>query len=227
MRLLIVDDVPSVVAPVVDLFTSPLWSISTARSLTEAKKTIGPRTKQWHCWILDIALGEHESGLELLRYRPDFKFAVVLSGLHSMSLSADAVKRGARNVLDKHPDNFDTLYNEVCLNAALACTLTTTPQQYLPVFSHLQTDFMTDIDQWAEKACYTVRSLERICTQHTRLPPRKAMRLFYGLYYILWYGDPAFPMKPAPGVPGPQPGDVSYLKSCAATVVKHTLLAAR
>ena len=155
VSLLIVDDEKTVLSSVAALFSSPLWSITTAATLGGARRALGRPAKPWHCWILDVALGEHENGLELLRIRPDFKFTIVLSGLQSMTISADAMKLGATTVLDKNPDNFDALYNQACLNAALAYLFTTVPDQYFSIFSHLASSVMTDIVQWTEKSCYS------------------------------------------------------------------------
>ncbi len=130
VKLLILDDNASLCKSLRAIFASPLFNISTATSLDQANWIIGKPNNQWHCWIVDVDLGGGQNGLDIFKQRPKFPFAIVLSGLRSMGISSDAMKLGARIVLDKTPDSFDKLYDEVCKNAALGYVLSgkSTPQ---------------------------------------------------------------------------------------------------
>jgi ActR/RegA family two-component response regulator len=187
INLLIVDDDRHVIDSLADVFTSPLFTIKTVASLDEAYGAIGALPHLWHCWIVDIDLGQGASGLELLKRYPQFPFSVMLSGLRSMALAADAIKLGARGVMDKDPSQIDRFYDEVCKTAALGYVLKGKSTPHLDLFLLLQDPEVISIEQWAEKASIPLRQLQRVCETHSSLTPRLALALFRTVYYLLWH----------------------------------------
>ena len=119
INLLVVDDYPVMRNAIVDLFSSPLFNISTASSAEEARETIA-RKKEWHSWVLDISLEEQYSGIELLAEYPNYPFTVVLSGLRSMSVASRAMELGAYKVYDKDPKRLPELHGDLCKLAAIS-----------------------------------------------------------------------------------------------------------
>ena len=185
VNLLIVDDDRNVIDSLVGVFASPLFNIKTVTALGEAYNVIGASPDQWHCWIVDIDLGQGNSGLELLKRYPQFPFSVMLSGLRSMSLAADAVKLGARCVMDKDASLLDRFYDEVCKTASLGYVLKGKPTPNLDLFLLLQDPEVATIEQWAEKASIELRQLQRMCEIHSSLTPHLALALYRTVYYLL------------------------------------------
>lgn len=185
VNLLIVDDDCNVINSLVDVFVSPLFNIKTVASLDEAYNVIGACPDRWHCWIIDIHLDQGGSGLELLRRYPQFPFSVMLSGLRSMTLAADAMKLGARCVMDKDAALLDRFYDEVCKTAGLGYVLKGKPTPHLDLFLLLQDPEVVTIEQWAEKASIQHRQLQRMCKIHSSLTPHLALALYRTVYYLL------------------------------------------
>ena len=184
INLLVVDDYAEMGNVIVELFSSPLFNSTLAFSAGEARGII-PKTDRWHCWVLDIAMEEEESGLQLLNENHHFPFVVILSGIRSMNIASRAMQLGAFKVFDKDPQLFPTLHEDVCSLAALAYILKGTGTKYLSLFNHLTLSTISSTETWANKACLTVRQLERICSLHTHLTPRFIPSLFYTLRLLL------------------------------------------
>jgi len=185
VKLLVIDDDSHARASLTDLFSSPLFSVSTTASLDEAYTIVGTTPENWHCWIVDIDLAKGQSGLQLLKRYPNYSFAVVLSGLRSMVLAGDAIKLGARSVVDKAPTHIDRLVNDVCKTAALGYVLGGKPTPQLDIFLSLQDDSVTSIEIWAERLNIPVRQLYRICEIYPPLTPHYALALYRSIYCLL------------------------------------------
>jgi ActR/RegA family two-component response regulator len=195
VNLLVIDDDSKTRASLKDLFNSPLFTISTAANLDESFAIIGSSPEKWHCWIVDIDLAKGQSGLQLLKCFPNFPYAVVLSGLRSMALAGDAIKLGARSVVDKAPAHINRLIDDVCKTAALGYVLRGKPTPQLDVFLLLQDDSVTSIEIWADRLNMPVRHLYRICEVHPPLTPHYALALYRSIYFLLRYAPGEQPEK--------------------------------
>jgi DNA-binding NarL/FixJ family response regulator len=166
------------------MFSSQLFNIVMASTITQARTIINAAQTPWHCWILDIMIGE-EDGLTLLEMYPNYPYIIMLSGLRSMTRATEALQKGALTVFDKNPSSLDLLYDEVCRVAAIGFILGGKKTQYLSVFSILKEHKIETAQQWAHKAFITERQLERICSIHSPLTPRLIIPLFYALFHFL------------------------------------------
>jgi CheY-like chemotaxis protein len=184
INLLVVDDYPDMGTILTDLFSSPLFKPTLATSAARAREIIS-KTDPWHCWILDIALEEEDSGLQILSENPHFPFVVMLSGIKSMNVASHAMQLGAFKVYDKEPDLLPRLHQDVCSLAAISYILRGAGTKYLSLFMHLVQSEIDSTETWANKACLTVRQLERICSMHSHLTPRFIPSLFYTLRLLL------------------------------------------
>jgi CheY-like chemotaxis protein len=184
INLLVVDDYPEMGQVLVDIFSSPLFKPTLVASANRAREVI-TKTDPWHCWILDIALEEEDSGLQLLAENPNFPYIIMLSGIRSMNIASRAMQLGAFKVFDKEPDLFPKLHHDVCGLAALSYILSGTGTKYLSLFLHLMNSDIDSTETWAKKACLTIRQLERICSMHSHLTPRFIPSLFYTLRMLL------------------------------------------
>lgn len=188
INILVVDDDQSQLFVHKEMLNGPLSNVRTCSSLQEAQQYIREASFAWHCWVLDIDLGSGKSGLELLDSRANFPFVIVLSGLRSMKIGSDALRRGAMSVFDKGSLDVNGLYGEICRIAALGYLLEGKGTQYLSTFSILKDFGITDIEAWANKACITIRQLQRICAMHSSLTPKNAIILYNSLFYLLIRG---------------------------------------
>ena len=184
INLLIVDDFPVMQKSIVDLFASPLFNITTAASACEARTSINGK-KVWHCWVLDISMEEKYSGIDLLAEYRQYPFAVILSGLRSMSAASRAMELGAYKVFDKDPQLLPVLHKEVCKLSAISYILNGAGTKYLSLFSLLSQMKIDTAEVWASNGYMTVRQLERICSMHSHLTPRFIIPLYYTLQLLL------------------------------------------
>lgn len=191
VNLLVIDDEPIILDAVIGIFSSPLFNITTGSTLQEAYKIINKTEVPWHCWILDINIEREEDGFEILKKYPKFPFAIMLSGLQSMTIASKAMKSGAIGVFDKDPSSLDLLHDGVCKVASMGFILGGKGGQYLPQFELLMTNHIKNSEEWANLACISVRQLERICAIHSPLTPRFIISLYYTLYFSLTGGSPA------------------------------------
>lgn len=185
VNLLVIDDEPLILDAVIGIFSSPLFNITTGSTLQEAYKIINKTEVPWHCWILDINIEREEDGFEILKKYPKFPFAIMLSGLRSMTIASKAMQCGAIGVFDKEPASLDLLYDGVRKIASLGFLLGGKGSQYLQHFQLLMTNQIKNPEEWANLACISVRQLERICAIQSSLSPRLALSLFYTLYCFL------------------------------------------
>ena len=218
VHLLIVDDDYHILKSLENNFTSPLFKISCSDTYNEALSLTLNRDITWHCWILDIDLGENRSGLEIMKCSPQFPFVIVLSGLQSMNTAAEAVRQGALTVFDKTPDTLEKLYDATCRIAALGYLLGGKPTQYLPVYRLLTGNIITSIEEWAEKADLSLRQLHRITRMHQVDTPKASLSLYYGLYYQLFKGYSRDSGKTPPGADS---SHELFFSSCLTYCEKH------
>jgi ActR/RegA family two-component response regulator len=220
INLLIVDDSPHIRDSLVNAFISPLFNIAAADTLAAAEKTIATRTK-WHCWLLDIDLARGQSGLTILKSHKDFPFSMVLSGLRSMNLAADAMKLGALGVFDKDPEKLEEVYHEVCKISALGYVLGGKPTQHFDAFILLANDCsIATVEAWAEKANVTQRHLQRICSLNTTAVPLYTIWLMRAIYYLLWNVPSSYEKELKNPRCGPDPQQEDFYLSCIENLVK-------
>jgi len=142
------------------------------------------RKAPWHCWILDLDMGKGSIGLDLLRRIVNFPFVIVLSGLRSMTLASDCIREGALSVFDKDPESIGLLCDHVCKVSALGYLLNGNKTQYFPTYKLLMGNEISTPQQWADRACLTLRQLFRICRLHPVRSPRHSICLYRTLYYL-------------------------------------------
>ncbi len=136
--------------------------------------------KPWHCWVIDIDLGNGPGGIDLLRLHNRFPFAVVVSGLDDMEAAAEAMKAGARDVLRKGSNGLGPrVTHTIFRKAALGFVLRGMRAQCPPEFLLLRENVITSVQEWAGRACKSVRQVENICSLCTGLSPERAMALYY------------------------------------------------
>ncbi|MBD3321220.1 MAG: response regulator [Chitinivibrionales bacterium] len=185
INILLVDDMPMVIDFYSSAFKSPLINLHTASSFDQANAIIHSATEPWHCWLLDVDLGNGQNSLDIIKANPDFPFILVLSGLQLMNTASEAMKCGALNVFDKSPEIAPGLINEVCGIAALGYILGGKKTQYLNTYMLLHKEVISSLEEWAQKACVTDRQLRRICALHPFANPSTIRPLYYSLLYIL------------------------------------------
>ncbi len=199
INLLIVDDDRHILKSLENNFSSPLFKITCIDSICDALSATRDQTREWHCWILDIDLGENRSGLEIMQASPHYTFVLVLSGLQSMKIAAEAMEQGALAVYDKDPDSLERLYDKTCRIAALGKLLGGKPTQYLPVYLLLTDSIITSVEEWADKAHLSLRQLQRITGMHPVDTPKASLSLYCSLYYRLFQGNSTESRKLPPG----------------------------
>lgn len=215
INLLVVDDNLHILSSIERTFGSPVFSKTMIGSYDDALNLVRSGSN-WHCWILDLDLGENHSGIDLMKAGAKFPFVIIMSGLQSMQMAAEAVNQGAMAVFDKNPDFFQQLYDETCRTAALGYVLGGKHSQYLDTYRLLGASTVKTPEEWAEKACVTLRQLHRICDLHPIGTPKATLSMFYTMYTLLFKGQspfadllpPVFKME-----------DEGYIKEC----VSYTL----
>ena len=188
INLLLVDSDKKYLEFLESTFTSPLFNIKKVSSLQPALAAIRKSNDFWHCWVVDVALGEHNEGLTLLKKYRGFPFTIVWSGLGSMTIASEAIHLGAMNVFDKSRKYIDLFSKEVCKVAALGYILQGKNSKYLPYFLLLKEAHFKNRERWANRACVSIRQLERVCASHSSLTTRYLLSLYYSLYYLLLRG---------------------------------------
>jgi hypothetical protein len=211
VNLLVVDDDLHILSALETIFMSPVFTKTMIKSYDDAVMAMRPENKAWHCWVLDIDLGENRSGIDLMKAGHWFPFVIIMSGLQSMCVAAEAVNEGAMAVFDKSPDFFQPLFDETCRTAVLGYLLGGKHSQYLATYRLLGASFIKTPEEWAEKACVTLRQLHRICELHPCGTPKTTMSLFYTLYMLLLKGRPPF-TDALPQVFRPE--DAGHIKEC-------------
>lgn len=210
VNLLVVDDNRHILSSIERTFGSPVFRKTMIESYDDAVNFIKSGSN-WHCWILDIDLGENHSGIDLMKAWPRFPFVIIMSGLQSMHAAAEAVNHGAMAVFDKNPDFFQRIYDETCRTATLGFVLGGKHSQYLDTYRLLGTSLVKTPEAWAEKACVTLRQLHRICDLHPIGTPKATLSMFYTLYTLLFKGQLPFADLLPPMF---KQEDTGYIKDC-------------
>jgi len=185
VNLLILDDDEIIRESLVKKFSSPLFNTVPARSLDQAFEAIGVTLTGWHCLIVDLDLGKKASGLTLFRKFPGYPFAIILSGLRSMTMAAEAMHLGACAIVDKDPSALETLYSKVLETAALGFVLNGRSSPHMDTFRLLQDSTIDSVDAWANRSGVTLRKLYRICEVHPPLTPHFALALYRSICFLL------------------------------------------
>ncbi len=185
INLLIIDDDESYLDTMEKMFSSPLFNVTKVLNQNRVSREVNNSNNRWHCWILDVAIGESEDGLHILKSNQHFPFTIVFSGLQSMTIASKAMEIGAINVFDKSPDYIELFFDEVCKTAALGYVLNGKQTKHLSCFKLLKNSMFTNCDNWAKESCVSIRQLERICSLNTHLTPRYVIPLYYSIYYLL------------------------------------------
>jgi hypothetical protein len=212
VNLLLVDDDRHVLKSLSRNFTSPAFALTSYDSFTDAIRSLRRSDgAPWHCWVLDMDLGEGKTGIDIMKTDGHFPYILILSGLQSMRVAAEAVKQGALAVFDKDPDSFERLYDETCKIAALGYLLGGKATQYLPTYRLLCDTPLRSPDEWAEKACVSLRQLHRICDIHPIDNPKGTISLFYALYLLLWKGKTPYSDELPASI---KPSQVEFYTEC-------------
>jgi len=214
INLLVVDDDPYLLSSLVDLFSSPAFNVVSAATLDHARAVQSKVKGGWHCWVLDIDLGMGGSGLGLIKENPGYPFALVLSGLRSMSVASEALALGALKAFDKDPRSLDALFAEVCEVAAMGFVLRGKQTKNLPVFMLLRDPSVRTVNDWAEKAHITMRQLARICEAHQSIHAREYIALYNTCLHFLSIGGDSNKSRASSSY-------VSFLEDCFEYTSSH------
>lgn len=223
ISILLVDDESGQRDLIQTILDSSLIKITPASSLNEARKIIRGSTAPWNCWIIDLNLGRNQSGLSLLEESNSFPFIIVMSGLGSMQISCEATKKGALEVFDKKPQNLLTEFVDKAYRvASLGYLLNGKRTDYLATFLCLKDSVLHTAPEWADKACISIRYLEKLCNLHVGLAPRYALPYFYALCCSL-YTETTFGAKKfaQPWMARFEPQHHEFLQSCIDFVQEH------
>jgi hypothetical protein len=186
INLLIVEDDGSLLSMLKRAFSLPYVNVVEASSMKKAQVAIARPGVVWHCWIVDMRLGENENaGMELIENHGRFPFSVVYSGLGSMERAAGALQKGAAAVIDKGPATFDKLIGEVCSLMPLGVLCNGTIRKKKECLFLLKNHTIKNPKEWADKAMVTIRQIENVSINATGIPPSFSIPFYYGLRYLL------------------------------------------
>jgi hypothetical protein len=189
INLLIVEDEPTLLSMLRETFSLPYIKIVRASSMNGAKKAIRKHGAVWHCWIVDMCLGDRENaGTSLIEEHDGFPFAIIYSGLGSMEGAAAAVQKGAAAVIDKGADTLNRLVWEACGLMPLGVLCKGTVRKRKEPLFLFREQVIRDPAEWADRAGITLRQMENISLSATGIPPSCAIPFYYGLRYLLAKG---------------------------------------
>lgn len=189
IHLLLVDDDRLILKSLNALFSSPVFSVSSAESYSQAIKHLSAHTGPWHCWVLDLDLGDEHNGLDIMDMGNNSTATLILSGLGSMHLASEVIKRGAAGVYDKNPGSMDLLKRMSCTLAAAGFLFDKRQTKSTEVYSVLYGCMPADVVDWSNLSGMSERHLARICSLNIDMGPRKILSLFHSLYFLMLFGD--------------------------------------
>jgi hypothetical protein len=186
VNLLIVEDEPEILSWLGEIFLIPSINVSIAKTLDEAKALINSSGITWHCWIIDMCLGDRKNaGLELIEESNNFPFSIVYSGIQSMECASRATQVGAAAVIDKGNKSIEKLIDAVCRIAPLAFICKNSAHKNKETIFLLQKHQFLQPQEWADKAGISLRHLQRICALHTTIQPSFIIPFYYGTRLFL------------------------------------------
>jgi hypothetical protein len=186
INLLIVEDEVSLLLMLKKTFSLPSIDVVQASSLKEARKAIARPGAVWHCWIVDMCLGEKKNaGIVLIEEQDNFPFAIVYSGLGSMEGAASAIRKGAAAVIDKGVDTLDKLIWEACSLMPLGVLCKGILRKKKELLFLFREHTIRDPKAWADIAGITLRQIENISISAAGMPPSYTIPFYYGVRYLL------------------------------------------
>jgi hypothetical protein len=189
INLLIVEDEESLLSMLRETFVIPYVNVVSASSMKEAMNTIGRPGAVWHCWVVDMCLGEKENGgTALIEEHDNFPFAIVYSGLGSMESAADAIRKGAAAVIDKGADTLEKLVWEACGLMPLGVLCKGVIRNKKDLLFLFREHIIRNPAEWADKAGISLRQIENISLAAAGIPPSYVVPFYYGLRYLLATG---------------------------------------
>jgi hypothetical protein len=189
INLLIVEDEVGLLLMLKKTFSLPFINVVQASSMEEARDAIARPGAAWHCWIVDMCLGEKKNaGTALIEGQNHFPFAIVYSGLGSMESAAGAIQKGAAAVIDKGADTLEKLLWEACRLMPLGVLCKGILRKKKELLFLFREHIIRDPNEWADKAGISLRQIENISLSATCIPPSFTIPFYYGLRYLLAKG---------------------------------------
>ena len=186
MNLLIVDDSEMVITCLEGFFSTPFINVSTATTVDSAFKLISTPSRQWHCWIIDMNLGNRlNEGLDIIEQNKSFPFSIIFSGIGSMETAAQAMELGAAEIIDKTHDAINKLILKTCRLMPISMLCKGRLQKNRSVFFLLKENIIKDCHEWAYAANLSLRQLQNICTLYTGMSPSYVLPMYYGMQQLL------------------------------------------
>lgn len=170
-----------------DFFCSPVFNKKEVHTLDAAKRAISG-SMHFHGWVLDLTLERHNDGLELLRFKPNFPYCVVVSGAESMSDATEALKLGAYSVYDKKNIFFSDPHKfieEVCSLSILSFLLKARKPKKFEIFQVLVRGFILTPESWSYSCWLNGRTFRRLCEEDSFVTPKQFLALFHALKAII------------------------------------------
>ena len=186
INLLIVEDDASLLLMLKNNFSLPYINIVQASSMKAARKAIAGFGGAWHCWIVDMCLGDTKNaGTALIEGHDAFPFAIVYSGLGSMEGAAGAIQKGAAAVIDKGPGTLEKLIGEACGLMPLGVLCKGVLRKKKELLFLFRDHIIRNPNEWADKAGITLRQIENISVSTTGIPPSYTIPFYNGMRYLL------------------------------------------
>jgi hypothetical protein len=170
-----------------EFFISPVLNRKSVQNIPDAKQAISGRIP-YHCWMLDLTLERHNDGLELLKYKQNFPFCIVVSGARSMEDANLAKNAGAFSVHDKiklFQFSIKNLIHEACGLSALSFLLRAKKPINFDLFKILVQEFIQTPEEWKRKFPITDITFRRICHENSLISPKQFLNLFHALNFVL------------------------------------------
>jgi hypothetical protein len=186
INLLIVEDDVSLLLMLKKTFSLPYINVVQASSMKDASKAITRLGGAWHCWIVDMCLGEKKNaGTALIEENNHFPFAIIYSGLGSMEGAACAIQKGAAAVIDKGVDTLEKLIWEACGLIPLGVLCGGVLRKKKELLFLFRDHTIRNPNEWADKAGITLRQIENISISAASIPPSFTIPFYYGVRYLL------------------------------------------
>jgi len=169
------------------IFPSSLLNIKPVHTPEMAKAALSGNMT-YHSWILDLSLQKHNDGMEILKFRPNFPFCVVVSGAQSMDDATAAIKAGVYSAHDKKnifTTNPHPFIAEVCALSAASFLLKSRRPARFDMYQLLLRGFIQTPEEWSANYCLNERTLRLICEDDSNLSPKQFLCLYHALNFIL------------------------------------------